>query len=267
MPIRTLPVAEDTIYLRRLSLTTTIAPGDVWSRQGKPTPVQLSVQLRLPARALAAPASSDDVEETISYGVLAKRLTGAIAAQKDGFGTLKHFAEFVRDEARALARAKNAQVDVEAVLGEGLLLAKGLGILLGADAEEGILFVDELRVACVVGVNPHERLQKQWVVINLTLWEMPSTLWTEYPAAVKKVVDVSCHALDLLARGCCVLISAQAVETSEYLTIETLATEVARVLCVESGVGKITVAVEKPSALTFAKGSGVQITRERAFFG
>jgi dihydroneopterin aldolase len=64
-----------------------------------------------------------------------------------------------------------------------------------------------------------------------------------------------------------VLISAQAVETSEYLTIETLATEVARVLCVESGVGKITVAVEKPSALTFAKGSGVQITREKAFFG
>jgi dihydroneopterin aldolase len=203
MPIRTLPVPEDTIYLRQLSLTTTIAPGDVWSRTGKPTPVQLSVQLRLPSRALAAPASSDDVEETISYGILAKRLTGAIAAQKDGFGTLKHFAEFVRDEAMGLARGKNAEVDVEALLGEGLLLATGLGILLGTNAKEGIMFVDELRVACVVGVNPHERLQKQWVVINLTLWEIPSTMWTEYPATIKKVVDVSHRALDLLAGDMC----------------------------------------------------------------
>jgi len=31
-------------------------------------------------------------------------------------------------------------------------------------------------------------------------------------------------------------------------------------------VEKITVAVEKPSALTFAKGSGVEITRSRTFF-
>lgn len=206
------------------------------------------MQLRLQPHFLATPASSDDLGETISYGVLAKQLTGAIAAQKEGFSTLKHFAEFVREQAAALARGRNAEIDVEAVLGEGLLLADAVGVLMGADtSKEGVLFVDGLRIACVVGVNPHERLQKQWVVINLTLWEIPGELWVQYPVAIKKVVD--------------------AVETSEYLTIESLATEIARILCVECGVGKITVAVEKPSALTFAKGSGVQITRERAFFG
>jgi dihydroneopterin aldolase len=185
--------AEDTIYLRSLSLTTTIAPGDVWSRAGKPTPVTLSVELRLPLYALVAPAGSDDLAETISYGVLAKQLTGAIEEQQQ-FETLRHFAEFVRANAMGLVSRSfsDAKVDVEAVLQEGLLLAQGVGVVLREDAgEEAVLFVDELRVACVVGVNPHERLQKQWVVVNLTLWEIPQEVWTTYPAVVKKVVDVS----------------------------------------------------------------------------
>ena len=48
--------------------------------------------------------------------------------------------------------------------------------------------------------------------------------------------------------------------------MEALATFVARIVTVEFGNERVTVRVEKPSALAFVEGSGVEITRSQAFF-
>jgi len=263
------PPTNDAIYLSNLALTTTIAPGDVWSRAGKPTPVTLSVRLILPSQDLARAGDSDNVEHTVSYGTLAKEVMKAITS-KGNFSSLREFAEHVSLAALVLAGRKDVAVETRSVLPEGLLLAEGVGVetrLVGdpgmmSEQAGAMLFVDRLRVACVVGVNPHERLQKQWVVIDLRLWEFPEDLWTMYPAAMRTVVDVSLARPRLERDTDC----RQTVKQSEFLTIETLATEIAMVMCVKFFVELITVAVEKPSALTFAKGSGVEITRSRKFF-
>ena len=58
----------------------------------------------------------------------------------------------------------------------------------------------------------------------------------------------------------------QHVESSSYETIEALATSVARIACVDYSIDYVNVCVEKPSALAFVEGAGVEIVRDRVFF-
>ena len=48
--------------------------------------------------------------------------------------------------------------------------------------------------------------------------------------------------------------------------MEALASFIARIVTVEFGNDQVTVLVEKPSALAFVEGSGLEITRSRAFY-
>jgi dihydroneopterin aldolase len=57
------------------------------------------------------------------------------------------------------------------------------------------------------------------------------------------------------------------IESTEYLTLEAFVVEVARAACNIASVDSVTVRAQKPSALTTAHSSGVEITRNRAFFG
>lgn len=58
----------------------------------------------------------------------------------------------------------------------------------------------------------------------------------------------------------------QRVEGTAFQTVEALATFVARIVTVEFGNERVTVSVEKPSAMAFVEGSGVEVTRSQAFF-
>ena len=249
--------ANDAIYLRDLALTAIIAPGDAWSRALKPTPVRLSLRVLLAHRGLALPAATDDVAHTISYGALAKHVTAAITAHA-AYASLRAFATHVGEAALQLG---GSSVEVRAELPEALLLGESVAIE-SSGADDAVLVLQRLRVACVVGVNPHEREQKQWVIFNIRLGGVSDGLWTGYPEAARRVVEVSAG-----GRAGGTLEAAadrkQVVEVSSYLTIESLATEVAGLLLREFDVEVVTVAVEKPSALTFAAGSGVEITRQR----
>ena len=55
----------------------------------------------------------------------------------------------------------------------------------------------------------------------------------------------------------------QIVEGSKYETLEALAAHISRMLLENFHLPRITVAIEKPSALTFVEASGVEITRSR----
>jgi dihydroneopterin aldolase len=56
------------------------------------------------------------------------------------------------------------------------------------------------------------------------------------------------------------------VEFSSFGSVESLASLIARIVVVEFGHEKVTVLVQKPSALAFVEGSGLEITRSRDFF-
>ncbi|KAI2793180.1 hypothetical protein POX_b03230 [Penicillium oxalicum] len=111
--------------------------------------------------------------------------------------------------------------------------------------------IEGIRCYCILGVNSHERVEKQAVIISLG-FEGPgqlawgSTIVDTYVALTRAV--------------------AEKVDETTFQTVEALATFVARIVTVDFGNERVTVRVEKPSALAFVQRSGVEITRTQAFF-
>ena len=62
------------------------------------------------------------------------------------------------------------------------------------------------------------------------------------------------------------LTSRQVIEASSYLTIESFVQKIASIACFLENADVVTVRMEKPSAIVMAHSSGVEITRNRAFF-
>ena len=113
------------------------------------------------------------------------------------------------------------------------------------------ILIRDLLVRCVVGIDEHERREKQDVVINVALAAdlRPSgeadrfDEQLDYRAIKKRIVT--------------------AVEESQFRLLEALAEHVAR-LCLESrGVREVQVTVDKPGALRFARSVAIEITRAR----
>ncbi len=112
------------------------------------------------------------------------------------------------------------------------------------------IHIRDLRARCVVGTNPDERINKQDVVINITLYadlrkagvsdDLADTV--DYKAVKKKILAL--------------------VESSTFLLIERLAEAIAEVCLAQAGVRRARVLVEKPAALRFARTVGVEIVRE-----
>ena len=114
--------------------------------------------------------------------------------------------------------------------------------------------IHDLLVRCIVGINPEERVKKQDVIINLTLFadlrqagrsdDIDDAI--NYKTLTKRVLD---H-----------------VEESEYFLVEKMAHKIAEIAIVEFGIQRAIVSVEKPGALRFARSAGVVVERTPADF-
>ncbi|OJJ51472.1 hypothetical protein ASPZODRAFT_127547 [Penicilliopsis zonata CBS 506.65] len=111
--------------------------------------------------------------------------------------------------------------------------------------------IEGIRCHCILGVNSHERVEKQAVIISL-VFEGPGQL-----AWGSTVIDT----YQAMTRAV-----AEKVEETSFQTVEALATFIARIATVDFSNERVTVTVEKPSALSFVERSGVEITRSQAFF-
>lgn len=109
--------------------------------------------------------------------------------------------------------------------------------------------IKDLLLRGIIGINEWEREKVQDILINITLFtDLRKAGGSDkvehsvnYRTVTKKIIK---H-----------------VEKSEYFTVETLATQIARICLQESGVQRVRVRVEKPGALRFAKSVGVEIER------
>ena len=112
------------------------------------------------------------------------------------------------------------------------------------------IHIRDLRLRCIVGINPDERVNKQDVVINLTLY-----------ADLRKAgrSDDIADTVDYKAVKLAVL---ELAEKSSFLLVERLAEAIADVCLSHAGVRRVRVLVEKPAALRFARTVGVEIVRE-----
>lgn len=113
------------------------------------------------------------------------------------------------------------------------------------------ILIRDLALRCVIGVTAEERREKQDIVINITLEadlrkaglsdDLADTV--DYKAFKKKVLAL--------------------VEGPPFLLVEALAERIAALGLEDPRVERVTVTVEKPGALRFARSVGVEIVRER----
>lgn len=113
------------------------------------------------------------------------------------------------------------------------------------------ILIKDLRVRCIIGVNPEERREKQEVLINVTLWadlraagksdRFEDTV--DYRRVKKQIYEMA--------------------EASEHFLVEALAERAAAICLEDERVQRVEVRVEKPAALRFARTVGVEIERGR----
>lgn len=113
------------------------------------------------------------------------------------------------------------------------------------------ILISDLLARCIIGVNEEERRERQDVLINLAVYadlgkacrsdRFEDTV--DYRALKKRVLSLA--------------------ENSEYYLAEALAEGIAMICLEHPLVAKVSVRVEKPGALRFARSAGVEIVRER----
>ncbi len=113
------------------------------------------------------------------------------------------------------------------------------------------IHIRELRVHCIVGIFPEEREKKQEIELNITLYTNLSDAGKS--DAITDTVDYKEIKLRVL----------EMVEGSSFYLIERLAQAVAD-LCLEAPrVEAVTITLDKPGALRFARSVAVEITRRK----
>lgn len=112
-----------------------------------------------------------------------------------------------------------------------------------------VIEIDNLRLRCVIGFSPHERSDKQDVVISLRIRaDMRRAGDTDNPDDAFNYRTVTKAVI-------------RHVENSSYYLVEALASAIARICVVDHGAEWVQVRVHKPGALRFADSVGVVIER------
>lgn len=112
-----------------------------------------------------------------------------------------------------------------------------------------LIEIDNLRLRCLIGFSPHERNDRQDVIISLRLRaDMHRAGQTDNPDDAFNYRTVT---KAIIAH----------VEGSSYFLVEKLASEIARICVVDHGAPWVWVRVHKPGALRFADSVGVVIER------
>ncbi|MBV6391672.1 MAG: Dihydroneopterin aldolase [Anaerolineales bacterium] len=114
------------------------------------------------------------------------------------------------------------------------------------------IFIKDLLARGIIGVREWERKKPQDILINVTVFA--DTIRAGETDDVADSVDYSALAKILQTHA----------ESAARLTVEALASDLAK-LCLElPGVKKVIVRVEKPGAVKFTKSVGVEIERVRS---
>lgn len=113
------------------------------------------------------------------------------------------------------------------------------------------IIITDLLFRCTIGLDDEERRERQDVVFSISL----STNLRHAGRSDKIEDTVDYRALKKKLK--------RVVEESSFRLVEALAERVAAVCLEHPAVEEVTVRVEKPTALRFARSVGVEITRRR----
>jgi dihydroneopterin aldolase/D-erythro-7,8-dihydroneopterin triphosphate epimerase len=112
------------------------------------------------------------------------------------------------------------------------------------------IYIRDLALRCIIGIYPEEREKKQDVIINVVMdADLRRAGETDRIEDAINYKDIKLRIVEM-------------VEESSFSLIETLAERVAQICLADARVGCVTVTVDKPGALRFARSVAVEVTRE-----
>ena len=112
------------------------------------------------------------------------------------------------------------------------------------------IFIEDLLVRGIIGVNDWEREAEQDILVNVSLSVDLSRAGRS--DSIEDTVNYRVVTKKMIAL----------VESTQRFTLEALAADIAAICLAEPGVRRARVRVEKPGALRFARSVGVEIERE-----
>jgi FolB domain-containing protein len=113
------------------------------------------------------------------------------------------------------------------------------------------IHIKDLLCRAIIGTLPEERVQKQDVIINITLFS------DHTPAASDDLADAIDYR-EIIGP------TIELTETSQFFLIERLALEIVKLCFIDHRVERAIVTVEKPRAVPYAASAGVTVDRRRA---
>jgi len=111
------------------------------------------------------------------------------------------------------------------------------------------IYIKDLALRCIIGINENERREKQDVIINIVLFvDLHKACQTDN---INDAVDYKVIKKKIIAF----------VEKSSFFLIEKLSEEISKICLENKKVKKAAVKVDKPQALRFARSVAIKITR------
>lgn len=236
---------------------------DAWRRFHKPQPALITLEVQL-SSTLEPAASKDDVNLSLDYGKLYKRIAESLRnVDPEAFPTIRALISHLLALVHAPDIPPANVIDMEILLPKALPQSLG-GLLyqyqvsqpqLELETSSLALTIKQIGCNCIVGVNPHERLYKQTIYVDISVPMLDpsvgvSTLEEHYTAALHDMTQTVW----------------ERVEGSSYHTIEALATAIAQIVTVNYNHTVAKVRIDKPSAIATIDAAAVEITRSRTFF-
>lgn len=166
----------DTLHLRQLQLSAVIGPS-AWNQPDRPQPIILCLQLQLDTTSVG---NSDDFENAFSYSQICQDVVSKLDGKT--FTSIDHLTSDLAgladnwpgDTLKLQAMAPKALLRVEGGFGKELFLKRietethdSKTVNWHVVSHEWV--VKDLKVACIIGVRPHERLEKQNLNISLRI--------------------------------------------------------------------------------------------------
>ena len=111
--------------------------------------------------------------------------------------------------------------------------------------------IADLVVSGIIGINPEERVNRQNIRVNATLWV--DTRAAAVSDDIEDAVNYRTITKTIIAH----------IEAGEPMLVERLVSEIADICLGDPRVQQVEVTVEKPGALRHAESVGITITRSR----
>ncbi len=157
----------NTVFLKNMPFILA-GPPDAWNRGDKTQPANITLRVNQ-VKSINDAAATDDISKSLDYGKLYKTIQSELD-NISGFAGLANIARQV------LASVKSPWTNcfVEVDLPKAALRAEG-GLKFTVDRDNDVghindyetLHIRDIKCACIIGVNPHERREKQPVIVNL----------------------------------------------------------------------------------------------------